>query len=131
MKLYKEYSQSIILHYMSIKNKLMLKSRGRTRSENMTVKARRGQINKTHTHTHTVSSCQNVALERDEDLKSSDQSKSEMMRRSPQSQVCPSPLKVNHSQLPRSGVDAGYIYMGVSCPVRSLNMAAGMVFMWI
>lgn len=24
-----------------------------------------------------------------------------------------------------------YMYMGVSCPVRSLNMAAGMVFMWI
>ena len=24
-----------------------------------------------------------------------------------------------------------YMYIGVSCPVRSLNMAAGMVFMWI
>ena len=24
-----------------------------------------------------------------------------------------------------------HMYIGVSCPVRSLNMAAGIVFMWI
>lgn len=29
------------------------------------------------------------------------------------------------------GEDRVYMYMGVSWPVRSLNMAAGMVFMWI
>lgn len=43
----------------------------------------------------------------------------------------PIPPKSEPITAGRSGEEAGYMYMGVSCPVRSLNMAAGIVFMWI
>lgn len=56
--------------------------------------------------------------------------RSEPPPRSLVSSVCP--VRKSPSQpTARPAEDAVYMYMGVSCPVRSLNMAAGMVFMWI